>query len=237
MHEFSAAFTGSAHADRSLVPSARFGSALHRERTRRDETVTAVARNSGGSFLPDSLIAIERGDTALADDDVVALAELYGLPARSLPRPSEVEFVLDRSTGVRPGAYLASDADDVPPDALVARLVALSVLVGLDATTGPHGVGAVADALDQPLSEAVELMARVMADRSEDLTSLIATIETRVVVPEVGVLVADTPIGSLMMVGRRTPSTFGPATDVAADGRSGFPAAAPLADWLRIVEV
>ena len=205
-------FASSVLNDLSLVPSARFGAALHRERSNSGATMAALARASDGAFLPDDLVAIERGETALDDPQIRVLCDLYELSDRPWAPASSLELVLDRapmSDFESPSTALAATSRDEVLPWIASRFVALSVILGLDVTSGPLGLDVVAEALELPFAATVELIALVLETEAARIGTMIASMEERVAVPEVGFLVAETEMGSLLMTGR------GPVADSA----------------------
>jgi len=201
--------------DLPLVPSARLGAALHRARTRSGATMAALARDSAGRFLPDDLVLVERGAVEPTDDTITALVGLYGLSGRPLPTGASIELVLDRSPSTLVGrssdAATTGGAASTGPEWVAARLVALSVLLGLDVTTGLLGTAVVSEALERPPTAVVELIDDVLHRYAPEIGGIITRIEQRVVVPAAGILVAETPMGSLLVTDGRAPHTTGAA--------------------------
>lgn len=191
--------------DENLVPAARFGAALFRERTGAGTTMAALARESEGRFLPDELVAIERGEGDLDDDRVRALCGIYSLGDRPWSPPSSLELVLDRApvsdfeahSPAHPGVDRTASLRWV-----ASRFVALSILLGIDVTSGPVGVGLLAEALEESLDTTIELVGDVLETDAAGIGAMIVAMEGRVAVPEVGFLVAETDAGSLLLVAR-----------------------------------
>lgn len=214
--------------EENLVPAARFGAALHRERAQSGATMAAIARESDGRFLPDQLVVVERGAATLSDADVVLLARLYGLGERAWASASSLELVLDRVPMSDIGTGGPTTSDRTREESLswvAARFLALSVLLGIDVTSGPVGLDVLADAVELSLDATVDLVATTLDNDAATVGSMIGEMESRVVVPEVGFLVAETTTGSLLLVGR------GPsATDAVV-----VPACGALSDLLEAV--
>lgn len=188
--------------DERLVPGARFGAALHRTRSRSGASLAGLARASDGRYLPDQLVAIERGAVVLDDRAVAELADLYELPQRPWPQPSSLLVVLDRAAAsefVAPGEPSRAVSSDAW---IAARFVALSVLLGAGLTSGSLGIDALADGLDRSVDETVDLVSRALENDADRVRSMVAAMEHRVVVPEVGFLVGETTCGTLIVVGR-----------------------------------
>lgn len=205
--------------DDSVVPLARFGAALHRARIGASESLAGIARLSEGRFLPDQLVAIERGDVALDDDAIEALVGPYGLAERGWPANSTLELVLDRVEMSGIGATVS--APDVSPTWLATRCMALSVLLGLDVTSGPIGLRAFADAVELPHDSAIDVLGDVLANHAASIGETIERLEGRTVVPEVGFLVGATSTGSLVLARRGTTGVDLGGATVPPAGRLG----------------
>lgn len=215
--------------DDGVVPLARFGAALHRSRVGSGESLASIARAVDGRFLPDQLVAIERGDLRIGDDDVAALVGPYGLASRGWPPASSLELVLDRvevTGGARRPSIVGSHEEQARW--IAGRFVSLSVLLGLDVLSGPVGLDVLAEAIEAPVDVAVTHVAAVLEHDAARIGSMIAAVEERIVVPEVGFLVGTTTTGSLLIARR----TGGGGTDVS--GRQ-IAAAGRLTDLLDAV--
>lgn len=204
--------------DDALVPIGRFGVALHVARSRSGDAMAALARRSDGRWLPDDLVAVERGERALDDDDIRSLCGLYGLVDQPRPAPSDLDVVLDRaagsdfsgrSPGLGPDVHVTGDRDGWLRG-IATRFAALSVLTGLDVTSGPLGLDVLAEALELGVRQAVELVCGVLADDPASVGGIIAGWQDRVVVPSVGYLVGDAPMGTVVLTGRRGAATGPP---------------------------
>lgn len=196
--------------DESLVPLGRLGSALHARRGICRLSVSGLSRSSDEGFLPDDLIVLERGDVPLDDSRVAALVELYDLEPMALPIGGAVRLIFDRTTSrdVAGGASsifsaIEVDAHQVDVDSVLSRFVALSVLLCLDMTCEQIGVDVLADSLGLGLHEVSQRCARLIDEHGEELVELTGRLAQRMVVPRVGLLVAQLPGGSLVAVRRR----------------------------------
>jgi hypothetical protein len=196
--------------DEQLVPSARLGAALHRARLQSGATLAGLARASEQRFLPDQLVWIERGEVPLTDDDIRALAALYELPARPWAAASTLDLVLDRATMSAVDAPISerrrrerSRSESL--EWIASRFIALSVLTGIDVTSGPIGLEMFAEAIESSLDFAVNLLGIALERDSERIGRMISEMEERVIVPQVGFLVGEMPAGELLLVGHGAP--------------------------------
>lgn len=185
----------------SLVPSRRFGAALHAHRVASGAGLSALSRRCQGWWSPDELLEVERGAVRLDDASVVSFCRIYGLSGRGIAAAGDLEVILDRSDS----ADLAgSETGDVDREDLarraVARLGVVASIVGLD----PQTVAAsttVLDALDIDRARAEDLMRRTLDD-SDSFDGEVELVEDRVAVPSVGLSIAETPRGALLLVRR-----------------------------------
>ncbi|MEZ5322610.1 MAG: helix-turn-helix transcriptional regulator [Microthrixaceae bacterium] len=191
-----------------VVPVARLGSALYRCRTAARRSVEELSRASGGSWDAAELTEVERGRRRLVDLAVCDLVDLYGLAPVS---PGSVPYiaVLDRSSAVGrdpldrgAGGPDRGHEHHAANEWLAVRFAALSMSMGIDLTSGPVNLDAVAAAMAIGTRECVDLLIAVMTAQSRRVIETMHGLESRVVVPAVGLLVGDTPEGSLLLVRR-----------------------------------
>jgi len=187
-----------------LVPLVRFGEALHRCRTRRGDSLAALSRTSD-RWLPDQLLQIEQGHVALTDDDVIALADLYRLTGRVVPRGDRIDLVLDRTASadvvVPFGHGIGEDPGGSSIDDALRRFLALAVVLG-PIERVPLRLSAAADALDVEIDQLVRRADALARDEAATIRALGRDLEGRVVVPEAGVQVAETHLGTLVIISR-----------------------------------
>lgn len=213
----------SVDAPSTMVPTVRFGAVLHRSRTRRGQTLASLARGSD-DWLPDALIAVERGAAPLTDPQVVALARLYELDGHPVPRRDGIELVLDRT--------IVSDRDRAEParhlcrpDETIVRFLALAVLLG-PLEQVPLRLSALAEAVDLELDDAVERADRIARHDARLVRAMAGEMRARTVVPEAGLLVAECPSGTLVVISRidrrrrrRARAAAGPLLELLGAGR------------------
>ncbi len=205
-----------------LVSSSRLGAALFRARTQSGRSLAAIARSSDGRFLPDQLVAVERGVAVVCDDDVAALVAAYELAAKPWVPAAGLDLVLDRAT--------ASDLDPsgragghvTPPRSIAERFVALSVLLGVDSTSGPLQMSTLAEALEVPLTAAIDLVQDTLHTGSAGIGEAIDRLGRRYAVPQLGFRVGETAMGTVLVAPRRGSSQ--PTARLVAGG--------PLADLI-----
>jgi hypothetical protein len=153
---------------------------------------------------------------------VVSLCRLYALPGRGLAEPGDLELVLDRSGTVDVAALAGVDeaAATRPPepaDVALTRLVALAELVGVNPSGMSRWHGVLSEALSMAEGDVASTLAVLHSDGLESVRDCLAD---RIVVPAVGLLIAESATGSLVLVRRA-----GGAVRTAHDP---LPAAGPL---------
>jgi hypothetical protein len=175
----------------SLVPLRRLGAALSSTRQQSRATLTAVARRAEGRWTPAELRAVEQGTVPLDDDEVAAACALYGV-ANIRWSVEDLRVVLDRSTEGRPGGD--AEGDGVP------RLVsALGTLLGVSMHEVPGLVPALASART---CAPEDVLAELESAQSAAVDESTVAIGARLVVPSVGILVGDSHVGTIVLVGR-----------------------------------
>jgi hypothetical protein len=194
-----------AEAASTLVSARRLGAALHAQRIAGGTTLTALSRRCDGWWTPDELLDVERGAIDLDDASVVSLCRLYGLPGRGLAEPADLELVLDRSGTAELATAAGVDEPTCrstePADVALARLVALAQLVGVDASEEGRWHGLLSDALSVPEGDVAASLSSLHADHAR-LEPVRECLADRIVVPAVGLLVAESAGGSLVLVRR-----------------------------------
>jgi len=208
-----------------LVSMRRLGAALTAQRASRDLSITALARESGGWWAPDELLDVEKGAVALCDREIVAICRLYGLAGRELLPADTAELILDRS-----GSYDLTDASGVEPhgyvDLVLCRVAALARIVGFAPGARERDLGVLAESLTLSVEESAERLDQIVVSSYAEVDRQVEALASRMVVPAIGVLVAETAAGSVLIVERRTSATH---------GSTQFPAAAPLRRYAAAV--
>jgi hypothetical protein len=208
-----------------LISMRRLGAALTAQRAARDLSVTGLARQSEGWWRPDELIDIEKGALVLCDREVVAVCRLYGLSGRDVLPADTAELVLDRS-----GSFDLTDATGVEPqgyvDVVLARVAALATIIGFSAGARDRDLGVLSESLTLSAETVADQLDRQMVAHRDEVDRQVESLSSRMVVPAIGVLVAETSAGSLLVVERSSRSSH---------GTKQFPAAAPLRRYAAAV--
>lgn len=183
------------HERQGLVAARRLGAALSASRTRSGGSLVAMSNRCDHWWRPDELAAFEQGARPLDDSVIVSLARLYELDGRLIPDATAFELLLDRSTAR--DVLKASEATDHTEDgAILLRLAALLKLCGAWLT--PMSAAVMADVTGVTSGLVRQRMAEL--DGSPDVDEVARELEAHIVVPVTGLLVAETPLGSLVAV-------------------------------------
>lgn len=165
---------------------------------------------------------IERGECDLSDETLAQLVEAYGFGDANWARSAELQLVFDRSSGFDVGTqqrssltfWVEPSSSDAHRRLLATRFLAVSMMVGLDLSARSFGIGTFADAAEISADAALDLLLDVLTVDGAAVGSMIETLRTRTVVPSVGVLIGETPGGSLVLA----PSPEATGHTVAAAG-------------------
>ena len=189
----------------SLIPKSRFGALLSSQRRNSRLDFQQLAIESLGRFTVRDLQEIERGRHQIDDDAAAKVAELYGLSAGNLV-PDRKELIVDFDN-----QFIDTSGDTMPlghvesVDVLTRYLSLVykmrRVVPGSplnfrsnDIKTMSEVLEIAADAIEQGLNELV-------ASHAPQLAKIAEEIESQLVVPGAGVLVAPLSAGSLVLVG------------------------------------
>lgn len=186
-----------------LVSRSRLGAALFRARTHSGRSLAAIARSSESRFLPDQLLAVERGTTVVSDDDVAALVAVYELSARPWVPAAGLDLVLDRANASDLVPSARDQGHVTPARSIAERFLALSVLLGLDSTSGPLQMSTLAEALEVPLTAAIDLVHDTLHTGSAGIGEAIDRLGRRYAVPQLGFRVGETAMGTVLVAPRR----------------------------------
>ncbi len=194
----------------TLVPPARLGALLLSARVNADLSLQQLRDRSGGRFCVGDLELLEAGRVAIADHDVEAAAALYGIDLRQSIR-GHAELIIDRSEGKlaigeSQGRFTPNDDDR---DVMIRYL---SLVYRLRSSAPGHVLPARngdLDVLAQVFSSTPEQVRLALEDlmlhHAHELRETHGLLRRRVVVPAIGVLVALTAVGALVLMGRSDP--------------------------------
>lgn len=189
-----------------LLPPKRLGSLLAGARVANGFSLEDAAGELGESWSTLDLLEVETGRRPVLDPDIAALTELYGIPTTDLI-PERSHLVIDLTEGTMAvgddavtfgsdrverrevlGQYLAmvySMRDMRPGTALALRTPDLEILEG---------------ALRVERKDLEAELRRMMVDQRELIEPKVRGLRGRVLIPAIGVIVAATAAGMLLLV-------------------------------------
>lgn len=211
-----------------LVPPKRLGNLLAGARNTQGLSLAEAADRLGRGWTPVELLEVETGLRPVLDPDIERLTELYGIPTSDLiPERSHLVIDLNEGTmevGARTVSFTGSEVErrevlgsylamvysmrDLPPGtALALRSPDLEILEGV---------------LSVPQRLIEEELRSMMVDPRELVTPRLSRLKGRVLVPVIGVVVAATAAGLLLLVSDSDASTApGPVTEPTTQVGSG----------------
>jgi len=190
-----------------LVPPRRLGRLLAEARLERGLTVADVAEQIGGALDEIDLLEIETGRRAIADHDLNTLSELYGVKTSSMV-PGRSELVIDLDEGLISADGTVRELTDHESDAgreevLSKYLALVYTLRGQEPGTSiPLRLGdldVLAEVFDSDRRDLEDELVALMVARPEPVKKRFRLLRGRTVVPVVGVLVASTTMGALVL--------------------------------------
>jgi hypothetical protein len=191
----------------TLVPPVRLSSLLMHARVESNLSFEGMEAKAGGRFSVGDLRLLESGTVAVSDEDIEAAAALYGLDLTQSTR-GPAELVIDRSEGLlaigKQERTFTPGVDDheimVRYLSLVYRLRNSSPGQILPARTGDL------DVLAQVFSSTPEQVRLALEDlmlhHASDLRERHSILKRRFAIPAIGVLVALTAAGGLLLTSR-----------------------------------
>jgi len=183
-----------------LIPPRRLGALLERARLDAHWTHLEVAVASGGRFSAGELRDIEAGRGALPDEGVRALTELYGIELGTLV-PQRSRLVIDRSERA---VTAPRDRDETDRHVLLRYLALVHHLRG--ATPGRRivlraaDVDVLAEFLGATAESVHDALLHIMEHARRDLARAVQAVAGRPSLPGLGLLVALTTDGALLLV-------------------------------------
>lgn len=190
-----------------LVPPRRLGRLLAEARTDKGLTVADVCESLGGELDTVDLLEIETGRSPVEDGVLRSLADLYGLETTSMV-PSRSQLVIDLDEGLieASGASttLADHGDDVVRQDVLTKYLALVYSMrgaepGTMVTLRLDDLDVLAEALDSDRRTIEDDLVALMTVTPEPVKKRFRLLRGRTVVPVVGVLVASTASGALVL--------------------------------------
>ena len=190
-----------------LVPPRRLGRLLAEARLERGLTVADVAEEIGGALDEIEILEVETGRRALDDQDLRTLTELYGLKTSSMV-PSRSRLVIDLEEGLieADGTTAELPAAETPAgrDEVLSKYLALVYSMrgqepGTSITLRLGDLDVLAEAFESDRRSIEDELVALMVTTPEPVKKRFRLLRGRTVVPVVGVLVATTAAGALVL--------------------------------------
>lgn len=211
-----------------LLPPKRLGTLLAEARLSHGYTLAEATEALGNDWDPIELLEVETGRKPLLDPDLAVLTQLYGITTSKLI-PDRSRLVIDLDEGVLSvGAHqVALNADAHQRDVL-ARYLAMVYTMrelppGREITLRNPDLDVLGAALRRPADEVEAQLRELMVDSSAIVAPRMRRLRGRLLVPAIGLVVAATTAGVLLLV---KDSDASPGTDdgaASADGSSSTP--------------
>lgn len=192
----------------TLVPAGRLGRVLGDARSRQGESLRALAEATGFLFSPEELAAVEAGTRTLADEEIVMLARIYGVETATF-MPARTRLVIDlhaRTVTIGETTGKASRRDSLTEGVLTRYLALLYQLrnerPGQSVRLRQLDIDVLGEALWLEPNDIQDRLVGLMAHRVKEITRKGVFFGRRLVVPAVGILVAITAAGTLVLESR-----------------------------------
>ncbi len=190
-----------------LVPPRRLGRLLAEARLERGLTVADVAEEIGGALDEIEILEVETGRRALDDQDLRTLTELYGLKTSSMV-PSRSRLVIDLEEGVIEADGTTAELPDAEEpagrDEVLSKYLALVYSMrgqepGTSITLRLGDLDVLAEVFESDRRTIEDELVALMVTTPEPVKKRFRLLRGRTVVPVVGVLVATTAAGALVL--------------------------------------
>ena len=190
--------------DLSLVPPHRLGRLLAEARDRQGIDLKTIEASSKGQFALSELIAIETGNWLVHDDELGRLSVLYGIAVGELV-PSRSRLVIDLEEGnIRIGKDRKRFTPDASPRHVMLRYLALISAL----RESQHQQLSLRDDDLYSLGTALRVgpghvrreLIHLMSASTKEVQVLSQSFARRLAIPSLGLLVALTSVGGLLLV-------------------------------------
>lgn len=212
-----------------LVPPKRLGTLLAQARLAGGFSLVEASDALGERFSSVQLLEVETGRRPVLDPDLVTLTELYGIATTDLI-PDRSQLVIDLDEGllgvgerqVQLGVETPG-RDDVLAQYLAMVYAMRDLRPGSQVPLRTPDMEVLATALSTPPDQLEDELRRMMADAGV-VEPRLQRLRGRVLIPAIGVVVAATTAGMLLLVSNTsdaTPASEDPAAAVVVDTEIG----------------
>lgn len=189
-----------------LLPPKRLGSLLADARVAGGYSLTEAAVALDGALSSVDLLEVETGRRPVLDPELEALTGLYGIPTTSLiPERSRLEIDLDEgllAVGARQVALggAAAQEREVLSQYLAMVYTMRDVSPGRPVTLRAPDLEVLGSALRQPAEQIEAELLEMMVHAGSTLEPRMRRLRGRVLIPAIGLVVAATTAGVLLLV-------------------------------------
>jgi hypothetical protein len=187
-----------------LVPPARLASSLIASRTKQDLTLSDMELRAGGAFSLGELTQIEAGQLALRDPDLRILAGVYGIDLATVA-PGRACLIIDRQEGrVALGDSVGNFKPEDDDRKIMLRYLALVYRIrnaqpGTPIPSRDDDLAVLADVFGTTSEQVRTELEKLMLRAAPEIRFQFGTFRNRLVVPALGILVALTAAGGLLL--------------------------------------
>lgn len=189
-----------------LLPPKRLGSLLAEARLSGGYSLVEAADALGTNWSPVELLEVETGRRPVLDPDLEQLTELYGIATTSLiPERSRLVIDLDeRVLGVG-GQQVVLGGDVVQDREVLGQYLAMVYTMrdlrpGLSVPLREPDLEVLSSALERPTDELEAELRQMMVDAGAVVEPKMHRLRGRVLIPAIGLIVAATTAGVLLLV-------------------------------------
>jgi len=189
-----------------LLPPKRLGALLADARLVGGYSLTEAAEALGDAWTPVDLLEVETGRRPVMDADLEVLSSLYGIKTTSLI-PERSRLVIDLDEGVLGvGSRQVSLGGDVAQDREVlsqylAMVYAMrDIPVGRSVTLRTPDLAVLCTSLQRPADDIEAELRQMMLDAVDLVEPRMHRLRNRVLIPAIGLVVAATTAGMLLLV-------------------------------------
>jgi hypothetical protein len=201
-----------------LMPPKRLGSLLAAARVSRGFSLVEAAEAAGGQLSSRDLLEVETGCRQVLDPELRALTGLYGIPTTSLiPERSILVIDLDEGVLAAGAQRVVLGGDVVQEREVLGRYLAMlyamrGVAPGQHVTLRAPDLEVLGTALRRPAEQLESELLEMMVGQGIGLEPRIQRLRGRVLIPAIGLVVAATAAGLLLLVANDSDATPVPVT-------------------------
>ncbi len=200
------------HPPELLVPPKRLGMLLAEARLSHGLSLDEASAELGGEWSSFALLEVETGRRPALDPDIEDLTKLYGIQTTSLV-PDRSHLVIDLNEGTMGVGVHRSSFDDGAQrhDVLTKYLTLVYAMRDLPAGTPvplrDPDLAVLAGSLSIPADQVGSELHVLMESPGEVMAPRLERLRHRILIPAIGIVVAATAVGVLLLVGNDDDAT------------------------------